>query len=206
MKRIKKILLNFKLYSVEVLIELVRFVISSMTGNSYFATPDPTLAVIKDLVDDLEKKFILAQTGDKVAHADMIAARLLLEKKLRSLVLYVEKIADGIEVILRSSGFPLTGEPRAWQREEFWVKRGPNSGDIITGRIACPRARAYVLQYFIGEAPPLDDRAWIWAKVATKTRMGISGLEKARDVWVRSCAVTPDGMTPWTDPKHIVVG
>ena len=202
----KKILLNFARYNVEVLIELVRFVIESMTGNSHFTTPDPTLAAIKNLNDDLETKFLEAQTGYHVAHLEMVTARAKLEKALRSEVLYVEKIAAGNETILLSSGFPLTKDPRPPLRPDFWVKRGPNSGDVLTGRIAYPRARSYVLQYFVGENPPSDPNLWILAGVSTRTRMGVTGLTKGSTVWFRSCAVTPDGMMPWGDPKPVVVG
>jgi hypothetical protein len=206
MNRLKRLLWNFRRYSVEVLIELARFIIESMTNNAHFTTPDPTLAELKNLTDDLEVKFLKAQTGEHVAHLDMMKARTKLESALRSEVLYVEKIAAGDESILHSSGFPLTGDQNPPQRLYFWVVRGPNSGDILTGRIAYPRARAYVLQYFVGNNPPADPKLWIWAMVSTKTRIGVTGLEKGTTVWFRSCAVTPDGMTPWTDPKPVVVG
>ena len=206
MNRIKRLLWSFRRYSVEVLIELVRFVIESMTGNAHFTTPDPTLAELKNLTDDLETKFLLAQTGDHVAHSDMLEARTKLEKQLKSEVLYVEKIAGGNETVLRSSGFPLTGDPNPTQRIDFWAVRGPNSGEILTGRTAYPRARAYVLQYFVGDNLPADPKLWIWAMVSTKTRIRVTGLEKGTTVWFRSCAVTPDGMMPWGDPKAVVVG
>lgn len=206
MSRVKRILWSFRRYSVEVLIELVRFVIDSMTNNSHFTTPDPTLAELKNQTDDLEAKFLLAQTGDHVAHLDMLAAREKLEKSLKSEVLYVEKIAEGNESILHSSGFPLTGDPNPPQRIDFWVVRGPDTGEILTGRTAYPRARAYVLQYFVGDNPPADPKLWIWAMVSTKTRIRVTGLAKGSIVWFRSCAVTPDGMMPWGDAKPVVVG
>jgi len=202
----KRVIINFAHLSVELLIELAWFIISKMTGNVYFTTPDPTLASITALVKDLETKNTLAQEGGRQAHSDMLDARDALLAALRSLGLYVEKIADGNETILISSGFPLTKDHLPKRRDNFWAKRGPNAGDILVGCVAYPKAKAYVWQRFVGTNPPTDDNLWVWSGVSTQTKMGLTNLDSGSRVWLRYCAVTKNGMMEWSNPIDIIVG
>jgi hypothetical protein len=91
----KKVIISFVLFTVNELIGFTWFVLSKMTGNSDFTTPDPTLAEVKTLLEDLETKNTAAMEGGRTAHAQMLEAKKKLLEALRSLGLYVEKVAKG---------------------------------------------------------------------------------------------------------------
>lgn len=177
-----------------------------MTNNTYFTTPDPTLDEILELVNDLETKNTLAKSGNKQAHEELMAARLLMNDAMYSLALYVEKIAKGNELILVSSGFPLAKIRRPAIRKFFWAKHGLNSGDVLIGCVAYPKAKAYVWELFVGTTPPEDDNFWKFVKATSQRKTQMSNLIKGSTVWFRHCAVTKEGMMAWSNPIEIVVG
>ncbi len=202
----RKLIINFTRYSVEVFIEMVRFIIIKMTGNTNFTTPDPKLVDLEALTDDLDEKCALAKSGDRQAHIDMIASRNRLEAALHNEALYVERIGQDDEAILVSSGFPLTKDPSPAKRKSFWLMRGPNASDVLAGCSAYPKARAYVWQRYVGANPPADANLWIWTGVSTQAKMGLTDLDPASRVWLRYCAVTKNGMMEWSNPIDIIVG
>ncbi len=201
----KKVIISFVHFTVNELIGFTWFVLSKMTGNADFTTPDPTLAEVKTLVEDLETKNTAAMDGGRTAHAQMVEAKNKLLDKLRSLGLYVEKVANGNLAIMLSSGFPVSSDRTPGSRKDFWVEYGTNSGEILVGCKAFPRAKSYVWQRFVGDASPADDNQWIWCGVSTRTRMGLTNLDRGRVVWLRYCAVTSGGMQGWSEPISIMV-
>jgi hypothetical protein len=201
----RKVIISYVHFATEELIALTWFILSKMTGNGYFTTPDPTLAEVKNDLEDLETKNTAAMEGGRTAHAQMMEARIKLLETLRSLGLYVEKIAKGNLSIMLSSGFPVSSVPHPKDRPDFWATYGTNSGDILLGCKTFPRAKAYVWQCFVGDAPPTNEKQWIWFMVTTKAHTEISGLIRGGVVWFRCCAVTPDGMQSWKDAISIMV-
>jgi len=171
-----------------------------------FTTPDPTLVSVKALVEDLEKKNTLALEGKHLAHADILVARIALLDALRSLGLYVTKIANGNFATMVSSGFPISKDSAPRRRDALWVMRGPNAGDILAGCVAYTKAKAYVWQRFTGASAPADESLWILAGVCTQTKIGLTNLDSASRVWLRYCAVTKNGMMAWSNPIDIIVG
>jgi hypothetical protein len=176
-----------------------------MTGNADFATPDPTLAEVKTKLEDLETKNTAAMDGGRTPHAQMMNSKQMLLEALRSLGLYVEKVANGDLAIMLSSGFPVSSVPSAADRPDFWAAYGTNSGEILIGCKAFPKSRSYVWQRYLGDAPPTDDNQWIWCGVSTKARFGLTGLQRGKVVWLRYCAVTADGMQSWSNTISIMV-
>lgn len=105
------ILTSFGRYSNHSLVLKAKLILASMTGNSYFATPDPTLAEIKAAAEALETAIVEAKEGTKakiLAREDRYA---LLVKLLTTLALYVKFTAKGNEQALASTGFSLSKKP-----------------------------------------------------------------------------------------------
>ena len=105
------ILTSFSRYSNHSLVLKAKLIVTSMTGNSYFATPDPTLADIKAAAEALETAIVEAKEGTKakiLAREDRYA---LLVKLLTTLALYVKFTAKGNEQALASTGFSLSKKP-----------------------------------------------------------------------------------------------
>jgi hypothetical protein len=202
----RRVIISFLRFTGEALIELALFILSRMTGNPYFTSPDPALDVFKDLIDDYQAKYTLALEGGRLARANAKDARAKLREAMHLLGLYVMKVANGNETIMVSSGFPLSKVPETAQRDDFWVIHGPNPGDLLVGCVAYPKAHAYVWQRFTGANPPVDDLLWILAGVTTKSRKGLTGLVSGSREWLRYCAVTTEGMMAWSEPISIIVG
>ena len=204
--RQRKIKIDFSHLPVPVLLDLARFIIVKMTGNASYPTPDPTIVEVKSLADDLEDKAALALDGGRQAVSDMNTAKDKLCDALYYLGLYVLKTAKGNENVLVSSGYPLTKDPIPWHRDELEISHGPNSGDLMLRYQVIDRARAYIVQYFLGENPPADNDLWKLGGARTQTKMDLHNLPEGEKVWIRYCAVTPEGMTGWCEPRHFIVG
>jgi hypothetical protein len=202
----RRIIISFKRFKAEVLIELALFILAKMTGNPYFTTPDPPLNVLSDVIEDFKAKFTLALEGGKSARANMKDARVMLNGTLHSLGLYVMKVADGNETIMVSSGFPMSKIPDPAHHVDFWVIREPNPGAIRFGCVAYPKARSYVWLRFTGANPPDDKKLWTLAGVSTQAKMGLSDLDSGSREWLCYCAVTPAGMMAWSKAISIIVG
>jgi len=200
--------LVYSLYrlSVDDVINLGRAVVLDMTGNTSFPTPDPSLTVVAAQIDDLEKKQTKARNRGLLEHREMMDAYNLLVETLRSLALYVEKISAGDETVMASSGFILTKDHSPSKRPDFWVQRGSRPGEFKAGCKSIRRAGAYVWQYAIGAAPPTADSGWTWAGASTQAHIYVTDLDSGSKVWVRCCAVLPEGMTPWCAPISVIVG
>ena len=201
----RRVIINYSQFSVAELIALTWFILSKMTGNSNFTTPDPTLVEVKETVEKLETKNTAAMDGGRTAHAEMIEAKEKLLETLRSLGLYVEKTSKRNLAIMLSSGFPISSVPNPRNLPDFWAAYGPNSGEILFGCKSFPKAKAYVWQMFVGVNPPTVENQWVWASVTTQVRSKLAQLERGKVVWLRHCAVTKNGMQAWSEPISIMV-
>jgi hypothetical protein len=199
-----KVLMNFTRISVAMLIELARHIVSHMTGNPLFATPDVPMADIIAKTDKLEQKNIAALGGGTLHKAEMKDARLDLIDALYIEALYVDKIAKGSETLVISSGFAPTKQYVPRHYPEFRLENGEFPGEITAQHKAIAKAKSYCWQFCVSETVPEED-AWVWKGVSTQAKMHISNLEAGKRVWVRCCGVTRYGMTPWCDPLMIQV-
>jgi hypothetical protein len=203
--KIKRILFSFCRYNAPNLIVFGRSVVTKMTGNAYFATPDPTLADVTQATDDLENMAAIAKDGSKLAKSNMNAAKKKLVAILRSLAWYVEKKADDNENILISSGFELSKDPQPSQRDAFYVLQGVESGSVMIGCIAVPRARSYLWFRSAGKDLPVSEKDWLFEAASTQRKMLLSNLAPEQTYWFIYRAVTPQGMMEWSDPIQLYV-
>jgi hypothetical protein len=201
----KKILFSFCRYNAPNLIIFGRSVVTKMTGNANFTTPDPALANVTAAIDDFEIMAAIALDGSKKAKSNMKESRKKLIALLRSLVLYVEKIAAGDENILISSGFEVSKDPKASQRDAFFVLQGVDSGSVTIGCIAYPKAGAYLWFRSAGKDLPVTEKDWLFVASSTQRKMLLSNLAPGQTFWFICRAVTPQGIMEWSDPIHFYV-
>ena len=87
--------------------ERCRVVVKGMTGNTYFPSPSPTLAVFIADIDALEEAVVNAELSRSATIRDALLKIVMADVK--RLVKYVQLIAnanpDNAEVIINSSGF-----------------------------------------------------------------------------------------------------
>ncbi|HKR03609.1 MAG TPA: fibronectin type III domain-containing protein [Bacteroidia bacterium] len=96
---------------VSVIVETVRKVVTMMTGNLAFTTPNPPLASITALVDALDTLDQETQQGGEVKNALKKLTRSKLLAAMSALTGYVQTTSLGDEDQILSAGFELKRKP-----------------------------------------------------------------------------------------------
>ena len=198
MKKLKVLLVFIQLSVVEK-IAYYRNVISKLTGNPIFLTPDKSLTDAGTSVDNLETSYLAARDGSHTAVSAMHAAEDVADDIFRALASYVERVADGNETNILSSGFQVSKQPVAPQKAALTVLDGDHSGSVKMVAKAIGRARAYVWEY------SLDGVEWKSAGNSTASTFQLSGLTVATKYYFRVAGITSDGTTDFTAPVMKVV-
>ena len=203
MKRIK-VLLDFIKLAIAEKITFYRSVVADMTGNAFFPTPDVPLADAKTAVDALETASIEAKDGSHTAISIMHDKENATDEIFRKLAAYVERIADGNETQIISSGFRPTKQPVTKQKAALAVEDGNNSGSVKLVAKAVDKAGSYIWQMAKG-ALPTDETGWITIGYTTQAINDVIGLEVAAKYYFRVAAITPEGTTDFCAPVMKVI-
>ena len=205
-KRAQKPIVNFKSYTVLDFIDLVRDIISKMTDNDNFPTPNPTLIDLTKKSDALAKAEMAARDGGMTLKKDMYLKRADLELNMKLLSTYVYSTSLGDVSIMMTSGIPLTSdETTPPLHRDFWLKAGPRPGEVEAFCKVMTKAKAYIWMYYVGATETTLEKDWIFGSGTTRTRITITDLDSQTKVWIRVCGITKDGLTPWLTAEHIIV-
>jgi hypothetical protein len=199
MRRVK-VIINYSNLSVLELIELARNSAIKMAANAtVFVTPDVLYAAMNAAATLLETKYNAAQGGGKQQTAEMNQARKALEELIRKQALYVERIANGNESIILSSGFAISRQPVYNAQPDFEASNGEHSGEVLLKHKAVQGAKSWVWQY------STDGVEWTHSGISTQTSYLVTGLTPVSKYWFRSAYVTIDGQSEWSNPVSEVV-
>ena len=201
--------LGLKLLTVTQLIALARLIVTKMTGNSNFATPDPPLLsltaaadkleVSKAAVDSAKSAYTLAVSQQEQDEADL---QDLLTKEGK----YVDIKADGDKVKIESAGMQVADEatpvgemPKV---TDLSLTHGDSPGEVDAHWHPVAKRKNYTVQT---TADPIGSAAWATRGNPTKSSVTIDALTSGQKVWVRVCANGTDGAGAFSDPIMIVV-
>ncbi len=160
MKKLK-ILLDFPEKSTAEKIVFFRKVIAGIKENAaVFVTPDLSLDKATASVDTLEAHYIASLDGGRAATAALHASEAAAADDFRILAAYVERVADGDEGILLSSGFNISKQPATTQKAELTVINEPKSGSVKLRSKAIPKSGSYIWQMAKGSLPT-SESGWI---------------------------------------------
>ena len=202
MKRIK-VIINYAGLSTPHLIEFSRNVAGKMaTNESTFPSPDIAVTALITLINTVEARYNAAQKGGRQQKLELDEARKSLLDALRIEALYVEKIANGNEITIVSSGFENTHQPQTVNHPEFSVENTGSEGTVILKHKAVEGAKAWVWQQC---SDPLSDNAWEQIAITTKTFITVEGLTPCTRYWFRVSYVNKYGQSDWTAPQMIIV-
>ncbi|MDP4207234.1 MAG: hypothetical protein Q8928_00335 [Bacteroidota bacterium] len=197
MKKIK-VVLDFIKLSVTEKISFYRNAITKLSTNgSTFSNPDIRLEDVKSLVDSLEERAQAAKDGGRAATAAMYAAEEVADNAFRILAAFVDRIANGDETIILSSGFNISKQPVTSKKPDLSVENGIISGSVKLVAKAVEMAGAYIWQY-AKDTMPANESDWLTAGHSTRATFELSGLDIASKYWFRVAAITPDGTTDFT--------
>lgn len=203
MKKLK-VLLDFIQLSVLAKIAFYRNVITKLTGNALFPTPDEPLTQAKTVVDTLENAFLATKDGSRTAISAMHDAEDVADGVFRNLAAYVDRIAVGNETAILSSGFHISKQPATTQKPDIDAQDGDNSGSVRLVARAVDKAGAYQWQY-AKDAIPENEADWKDAAISTQSYYELTGLDVACKYYFRVAAITPTGKSDFTSPVMKVV-
>jgi hypothetical protein len=200
-----KVIFDFLRLTIPAKIVKGRNVVTEMTDNPSFTTPDVPLADLTEINALLEARYVAAQNGGKEETILMHQAEDLWDNLMRKEAKYVDRIADGNEAIILSSGFNASKQPTPAVRPEFIAEAGPKSGSVLLRRQAVKGAKAYIWQYCVNAIPEEED-AWKIAQVSGKASVEIDDLIPVTKYWFRVAAVMAQETAPYNSPiMHVVV-
>jgi len=203
MKRIKVLLDFIKLVVAEKIV-FYRNVLTKLSNNSSFPSPDVSFDQAKAAIDTLEASSIASKDGSRTAisklHDDEAAA----DEIFRILAAYVERQAAGDETKILSSGFHLSNQPLPIQKAALAVENGSHSGRIKLIAKAVEKAGSYIWQMAKGTLPA-DEAGWTTIGYTTQANNEVNGLDIATKYYFRMAAITPDGTTDFSAPVLKVV-
>jgi hypothetical protein len=182
-------------------------VLTRLTGNTGFPTPNPTLVVFGAHVAALTK--CEADVASKVpgAVAACTAAREKVTEDLGHLVDYVEGVAQAqagamdltaIAALVESAGFMLkkvTPRPKL----VLAVAQGAETGSMIC---TAPRSKARDTNQWDYST---DQKTFVDIGAVRQAKMTATGLPVGVPLYVRHRALTKSGFTAWSDPMLITL-
>lgn len=191
-------------------LQRVQDIITAMTGNANFTTPNPPLATVQLQLTATETAFTAydnAKSDCRVKLDERTAELENLMGLLTQLATYVDHQANGDPAIINSSGMEVrasnqpVGElppPAALSAESTDLE-----GAVRLSWPSVPDAKNYTLQRHADPlpAPGAGSNGWVWVANPSKLAFTVTGLESGKRHWFRVAAnggVT--GQSAWSNP------
>lgn len=202
----KKINLNFRRYTDGALLVLAQAILTALTGNAFFPTPSPTLAVLQTAISDYSDALAAAAQGGKNNIVVKNASKAALIKILVSLALNIMNTANGNLIMLTSSAFPLSkdraplgpiGNPQILKLED-----GPVSGSLMVTIGKVTGAKTYGYEYALD--PLTDDSQWN-SEIDNLIKHTFNDMEAGKKYWVRVIAYGNNEQETDSDPVSRIV-
>jgi hypothetical protein len=203
MKKVN-VVFDFLRSSIPTKITKGRNVVTEMTDNPNFPNPDIPLGDLNETTNELERRYLAAQNGGKENTVLMHQTEDIWNDLMRKEAKYVDRIADGDEAIIISSGFNASKQPTPAIRPELTAESGTKSGSVLLRRQAVKGAKAYVWQYAINTVPEQED-GWKIAVVTGKASVEINDLIPVTKYWFRVAAVMALETSAYNAPIMYVV-
>ncbi len=196
--KVRKAKVALKLSSMNVL-EMIQFskhVIVSMTGNAYFPSPSPSLALISSNTADLEAAHNAVRKGWTATTEDKLTKRKTLHNALTQLGAYVEGTANldpqNAVAIIQSSGMEVKSDaPPKPAGFRLQLTGLPGQVKLMTTRV---RYAVYKWQY---TTTPNDVASWLTYFENNNRQIVVSNLVSGQRYYFR-VAVVKHGVGPWS--------
>ena len=189
MSKTHKALINFRNYSDSKLETVCGTILQSMTGNSNFLTPTPTLNTIQGMLDNYSAALINAATRDRNKVAVKNDYRIQLEQLMTQEANYVNCICNGDLPKLTSSGMPLSklSQPRIIESPKtIFVEQGSNAGTVILKAATVEGASGYLHKV---TPDPLTSNSQWQIVASSRSKYQFDNLEQGKKYWFMVAAV-----------------
>lgn len=199
-----KVKLDLKSLSIPEKVEKIRQVAKALDNNPNFPNPQPPVATLRALADDLEDSYNEAQASKQATTAKislMHSKEDAAEQGVRQAAFHVESVAGDDEDKILSAGLSLrsaaTQTTQASAPTALAATEGDHEGELDLGHNPTKGAKSY--EYQQSPDPPTAT-SWVHAAIAVKSSVTISGLTSGTRYWFRVRAITSAGPTGWSDP------
>jgi hypothetical protein len=200
-----KVKLNISRLSVMEKIARCRQIVTAMTGNTNFPTPNPTLTAVTAAIDNLEAAFQAAQAARQDAKSKTIVQTdkdEILSELMARLAAHVESIAGNDDVKIHSAGMDTKSAPSSATGipeppSNLSATAGDRDGEIDLSWEAVSGAKSYVIER---SPDPTTATSWSHVGVSTKSSQTVSGLTSGTRYWFRVGAINGIGPSGWSDP------
>ena len=181
-------------------ITVVESIVTKMTGNTNFITPNPPLATITTQKDELSVAAAEAENGNRVQKAAVKVKLRTLLLSMETLRAYVQTTAnndsDTAEEVALSSGMDIKKmNPRG--KRVFSVINTSIPGQVKTYCALVDKATAYDFEF---TATPDDENSYVSAGVKSSATRVVSDLTNGTEYFFRWCSISKDGRSAWSDP------
>ena len=199
-----KALLDFNKFSVAEKISFFRNVIDKLTNNPFFPNPDIPLTELKVLVDDLEAAMLATKDGSHTSVSAMHDKEKITDQNFHIMANYVDKIAQGDETQVLSSGFHASKQPTPRQKPILEAIKGLRSGSLKLIARAILDARSYKWQ-IAKDKLPLTEAEWETLGINAYASYEVEGLTPGCKYYIRMAAITSAGITDYCAPIEVWV-
>ncbi|MFM2224700.1 MAG: hypothetical protein RJA07_902 [Bacteroidota bacterium] len=204
MKKIK-ISIGFSDYSDAELLVKAKHISQSMTGNSNFPSPSPTLTVYNAAVSAYETALGNAENGSVNDTAVKNDARDALETIMQSLGLYVQLNCANSLNKATSSGFDVHAAPTSAVvpaiPSNVKGDAGTHTGEVDAYCDSEPEADFFMLRYSLNITTPV----WVVMLAQKSRKFTITGLTHGKDILISMCAGNTAGVSDWSDSTTVLV-
>lgn len=195
--------LNLQALTIPEKVQKMRQIVTAMTGNANFPTPDPTLVALGDAADALEAAYNAAQAARETAKqktdlqdAANAAANTLLTAEGN----YVQSKSGGDLVKIQSAGMDVRAEAAPIgdlpAPGNVSASEGDHDGEIDIHWNRVRGAKSYVVQY---TTTPTTAASWVNGPIATKTKATVTGLNSATKYYLRVAAIGAAGQGAYSE-------
>ncbi len=199
-----KALLDFASLPLKTKLIFYRNVLARLTSNPIYLNPDVSLASLKTAVDNFELAILAADDGGHTAKSAMHDSDTAVTLMFKNTAAYVNRIANGDETKILSSGFTPSSQPAARNKAELAIIDGPNSGSAKIISKSIDHAGAYEWEKRITTKAGVQG-IWQRFSLTTQSYTFIDGLEVGSILEVKVCGVTPTGVTDFCAPVSKLV-
>jgi hypothetical protein len=178
-------------------------VLDALTGNAYFPSPDPSLAVFAEHIAELHDAQMQARmrAGGAVALRDARQATLMRDlKHLRDYVQSMAEKADPAHAIAMITSAGLSVQVVTHRdKAELRVKQGHASGIVELIAKAVAHYAVYFWQYSVNQTD------WVDVPETMKANTTITGLTRGQTYYFRFRATTKAGPVDYSQVVSLLV-
>ena len=204
-----RVRLNLRNLSVTEKLSKGRHIVSSMTNNTSFPTPNPALADVTKALDELDRAVATVQAAKSEVATQVLTqdnAETKLTQLLTQLGGYVESVAGTDDTVITSAGMETKSSRTAPQAptvpQGLSAMAGDHEGEIKLSWKAISNARSYAIE---SSQDPATATTWTHLGVATSASKTISGLTSGKRHWFRVAAIGAGGQSGWSEHATKVV-